>query len=77
VDQHHFHADPDPTFHYETNSDPDPTPSFTHVGKYGNNSFDFYSQQCQSTLLYLSRQRYRSHNFNYFGQCIEILWKKV
>ncbi len=76
MNRHHFNADPDPSFHYETDADTDPTPSFTHVGMW-EIFFNLNSQQCQSTLLYLSRQRYRSHDFNNFGQCIEILWKKV
>jgi hypothetical protein len=25
--------DPDPTFHFDTGPDPDPTPNFTYVGK--------------------------------------------
>ncbi len=37
--------------------------SFTHVGKSGHFLY-LYSQQCQSTL------------FQYFGQYIEIFWKK-
>ncbi len=60
-----FNADPDRTFHFHSDpeSDPDPTLSFTHVGKSGYFLY-FYSQQCQSTL------------FQYFGQYIEIFWKK-
>ncbi len=41
----HFHADPDP------DPDPDPTPNVTQVEKL-KLFFDFYSQKCQSTLLY-------------------------
>jgi len=33
-----------------------------------------YSQQCLSTLFYLSRQRHS--RFQYSGQYIEIFWKK-
>jgi hypothetical protein len=38
--------------------------------------FYFYSQQCQFTMLYLSHQCQRCHNFIQFGQHIEIFWKK-
>jgi hypothetical protein len=39
---------------------------------------DFYSQQCQSTLLYLSRQNNTCHNFHFllFWTDTEIFWKK-
>jgi hypothetical protein len=35
LDRHHIDADPDLTFHFDADPDlnPDPTPSFTHVGK--------------------------------------------
>jgi hypothetical protein len=79
VDGHRFDANPhpDPTFHFDADPDPnsDPTPSFTYVGKSGNFLYIFL-QQCQSTLLYLSRQRPRCHNSLYFGQFIAIFWKK-
>jgi hypothetical protein len=35
------------------------------------------SQQRQSTLFYLSRQRQSGHNFQYFGQYIEFSVKKI
>jgi hypothetical protein len=34
VDRHSFDADPDPTFRCYDDRDPDPIPSFTHVGKF-------------------------------------------
>ncbi len=34
VDRHRFDADPYPTFHFGAYQDLDPTPSFTHVGKF-------------------------------------------
>jgi hypothetical protein len=33
VDRHRFNADPDPTFHFDADLDPDSTPSFQLVGK--------------------------------------------
>jgi hypothetical protein len=36
----------------------------------------FWSQQCQFTLFYLSHQCQRCHNIQYFGQHIEIFYKK-
>ncbi len=33
MDRHRLDADPDPTFHFDADSGPDPTPNFTHVGK--------------------------------------------
>jgi hypothetical protein len=32
-DRHRFDADPDLTFHLDANPDPNPSPSFIHVGK--------------------------------------------
>ncbi len=66
MDRHWFDADLDPTLQSDTDQDsdpdpdPDPTPSFTHVGK----KKYFYSQQCQSTLFYLSCHLHRFPNFN-------------
>jgi hypothetical protein len=51
VDQYRFDSDPKPdpnlTCHFDADPDPDLTTRFTHV--------DFYSQQCQSALFYISR----------------------
>jgi hypothetical protein len=62
VDRHRFEADPDPdpTFHFDADPDPDPDifPSFTHIGNQ-EKILDFYSQQCQFKLIYLSRQRHK------------------
>jgi hypothetical protein len=41
LDRHRFDANPDPIFHFDPDSDPDPTPSFTHVGKSGENILTF------------------------------------
>ncbi len=56
VDQHRFHADPDPTFHFDTGPDPDPSISYTRIGKSGEKKklIGFYSHQCQSSYLVLS-----------------------
>jgi hypothetical protein len=68
VDRHHFDAaDPDPNFDYDADPGPDPewhqndadrhaysTPSFTHVGKLGNNFtfiHSYASLQCFSFLI--------------------------
>jgi hypothetical protein len=63
VDRRSFEIDPDATVHFDADPDPDCTPGFTHVGKIRFFSY-FYSQQCQ---FYLSYQRYRCQNFQYFG----------
>jgi hypothetical protein len=65
---HHIDADPDPMLHF----DADPG-SYT-CWKVRNFSFTFIHQQGpgQLTLQYLSRQRHRLHNAQYFGQYIEI-----
>ncbi len=80
-----FHADadpdPDPGWH-QNNADPDadPTPSFTPVG-----SAEFYFIFCHSTALpvatlqcfiFLINVKYVIC-FQYFGQHIDIFWKKV
>jgi hypothetical protein len=43
LDRHRFDANPDPTFHFDPDleSDPDPTPSFTHVGESGKKNLIF------------------------------------
>jgi hypothetical protein len=33
ADRHRFDADPDTTFYFDADYHPDPTPSFTNVGK--------------------------------------------
>ena len=56
VDRHRFDAGPDqdPTFHFDADPDsypdPDPTLSFTHVGK--SEKIGLYSQQCQLIVFY-------------------------
>ncbi len=41
----------------------------------GNSGF-FYSQHCHLTLFCFSHQCHMCHTFQYFGQPIEIFWKK-
>jgi hypothetical protein len=76
-------ADPD-SFHFDANPDPDPTISFTGVGKFAiyirtikKRAAIFPSQAgfgkianlaCQFTLFYLSLQRHKCHNFQYSEQ---------
>jgi hypothetical protein len=62
-------ADPDP----DPDGDPDPISNSTHVGK--SDCDNFYLQQTQFTLFYLSL-RQRCINFQYFGQYIEIFCEK-
>ncbi len=67
-------SDPDPNFNFDAavqirSGFGSYRTLFTHE-----NFFYFYSQQCQFTV-YLSRQRQRGHNFQYFVQFIEIFWK--
>jgi hypothetical protein len=66
-------ADPDPTFHFDTYPDPDPTQSFTLVGK--SNFFYFYSMQCQFTLFYLACRVIGVKVFLCFRQYLEIFWE--
>jgi hypothetical protein len=72
-----FDSDPQPTFHFdaEQNPDSDSTPSFTYVGK--SDFFYIYSQQCQFTLFYLSRQCYRCHNFQFFDSILKFSGKII
>jgi hypothetical protein len=67
-----FDADPDPTFHFDADPNPDPTPIFT-VGK-----TDFLNlvTAVAVTIVFLSLLRHRCLNLNFFGQFIEIFWKK-
>jgi hypothetical protein len=60
VDRHNFDADPDPDpdlHQYDANPHADPTPTFTHVGKYPSvhttvsiNFYTFY--QCQMCHIF-------------------------
>jgi hypothetical protein len=54
--------DPDTTFYFDADPDPNPTPSFKHVFY---TIFLLYSQQCQFTSFYLSRQILRCPNSHY------------
>jgi|688.fasta_scaffold132271_2 hypothetical protein len=38
--------------------------------------YKFFLQKCKFTLFYRSRQRLGCHNIEYYGQYIEIFWKK-
>jgi hypothetical protein len=53
-----------PTFHFDADPYPDPTPSFAQF-KNSEFFFDFYSQHCQCTLFYLSPQRHTCHKLNF------------
>jgi hypothetical protein len=58
VDWHPFYIDPDPTFHFDANLDPDPNLTLSLQMLENNKDFiDFYSQQCQLNHFYLSGQR--------------------
>ncbi len=77
MDRQCFVVDPDPT--YPLNADPDQDPESGSYTKFYTCLkirilFRFYSQQCQSTLFYLSRQRHS--RCQYSGQYIEIFLKK-
>ncbi len=37
--------------------------------------YNFYSQQCQFTMIFLSYEWKNSHDCKYFGRHIEIFWK--
>ncbi len=58
MDRHRSDADPNPDFLFDADPDPDPDPTLNslNVGK-PEIILDFYSQQCQFTLFYLSGQR--------------------
>ncbi len=73
-------ADPDPTFHFDADLGQDSgSRSYHMIYRRWNTRifFYFYSHHHQSTLFYISRQRHRCHNFQYFGHYFEIFWKKV
>jgi hypothetical protein len=72
----HFDVDPDPDS--DLYLDPDPTSSYTQVGKSGI-FWGFYSQQCQFKLFYLSHQCPMRHIFQYgiLDKHIETFLKKV
>ncbi len=90
MDRHRLDADPDPdpNFHVDASQGPDPdwhpnfavphadpTPSFTYAGK---SDFSyFWSQHCHITMFYFSLSVKCVKCVQYFGQHIEIFWKKV
>jgi hypothetical protein len=78
--------DPDPNFHFyaDPDLDPDriktiPVPVHMRMALVGKSEilFYFFSQHCQFAVYYLSHQGQSCHNFQYFGQHLEIFWKKV
>jgi hypothetical protein len=84
MDPHRLNADPDPTFHVDADPDPDPDwhqndadPLADHTPSFKNHKYflNCWSQQCQFTTFYLSHQCQICHNFQYFGQHIEIFRK--
>ncbi len=70
--RHHVDADPDTNFNFNADPGPDPDPSLslTHVVR---TEFFLLVKQCLFTLYYLSRKHHRCYNYQYFGQCMEIL----
>ncbi len=75
VNRHCFDAVPDPTFHFDADlvPDPDPTPCFTHVGK----PKKILLVPVYIVFFYLYRQCHQCHNYQYFGQNIEIFSEKI
>jgi hypothetical protein len=74
----HFDADPDPTFHFDADQDPnpDPSPSFTLVGK-SDFCFTFISTAVSlHIVLSFSSGVIVCSNFQNFKQYIENLYKK-
>ncbi len=69
-------SDPDPTFHFDADPYPDPYPTTKVLHVNGNQNYFFTFIHRASLQFYLSLQRQRGHNFQYFGQFIEIFWKK-
>ncbi len=57
-------SNPDPTFHFDANPDPGPSPNFTHVGK-----FNFFAFIHKAAPVYIvvsfSSVIHRCHNFQY------------
>jgi hypothetical protein len=73
VDRHRFDADPDSTFHFgadpHPDSEPDPTPGFTHVIMLGNQTFlKLLFIGVGVYLFFLYHQCHRCNNFHYVGQ---------
>jgi hypothetical protein len=54
-----------------SDTDPDPIPIFTHIGR-SENLMNFI--RSRANLFFLAPA---SYNFKYFGQYIEIFWKKI
>jgi hypothetical protein len=78
VDCFDAHPDWDQTSHFDADPDTDPTLNYTHVGKSETFLILLTSSASLHCFIFLvSRQRHRCHNFQYFGQYIEIFWKKV
>jgi hypothetical protein len=66
-------ADPDPTFHFDTYPDPDPTQSFTLVG---NQIFFLLIFTAVSVYIVLScLSSHWCQNFLCFRQYLEIFWE--
>jgi hypothetical protein len=91
VDRHRFDADPDPdpNFHVDASQGPDPdpdwhqnyavphadpTPSFTHVGNLFFFTFSYIIATLLCFIFHISVKCVKC--FQYFGQHIEIFWKK-
>jgi hypothetical protein len=67
VERQRFYADPDLTVHFDIGpgSGPGYYPKIYTCWKIRKVGIDFYSQQCQFTLSYLSCERQRCSNFQY------------
>jgi hypothetical protein len=74
VDQYHADSDMDSAFRFYADPEPDPDPRFTHVG-ISELFLYFFHSGASLHCFYLSLQRHRCHNFQYFGENIEICWK--
>ncbi len=73
-------SDPDPTFNFDAaanpDKDPDSTTHFLHM-KDNQNFFTFIIHSSSSLQFYLSLQRQRGQNFQYFRQFNEISGEKI
>jgi hypothetical protein len=79
VDRRHL-VDPDPTFHFAADPVLDPYPfppaSYTQVGKSELFETFFYSNANLHCFMIFGIFLISDHQYQYFGQNIEIFWKK-
>jgi hypothetical protein len=77
VDRHYINVDPDPDPIFHFDADPDPTLSFTYVCRKIRPIFvDLFTAVLVYLVASCSSFSHRCQNFQYYGQCIEIFWKK-